>query len=214
MPRSWPVAAKIAAIAEAGVNATDCMPEATDPCVPGPRERVEILGRRPEHAPQLLVGEERLGENGLAVARLEVLGRRLLVAAHVRLEQRALGLHRRALHDVAHVQRVAVAGHHVGAAGVAGRPAPEHVAHRADDVRLDLAQLGPARQRRIVRRLEPRSQRGHLRLDPARERDRLGSSPRTRSTTRASSGRRARASGRTPAASEPRVSEAVRPPSV
>src|SRR5207245_1928536 len=34
MPRSCPVAAKIAAIAEAGVNATDCMPDATAPCVP------------------------------------------------------------------------------------------------------------------------------------------------------------------------------------
>ena len=34
MPRSCPVAAKTAAIALAGVNATDCMPEATAPCVP------------------------------------------------------------------------------------------------------------------------------------------------------------------------------------
>ena len=34
MPRSWPVAAKIAAIAEAGVKATDCIPEATAPWVP------------------------------------------------------------------------------------------------------------------------------------------------------------------------------------
>ena len=34
MPRSCPVAAKIAAIADAGVNATDCMPDATAPCVP------------------------------------------------------------------------------------------------------------------------------------------------------------------------------------
>jgi hypothetical protein len=34
MPRSCPVAAKIAAIADAGVNATDCMPEATAPAVP------------------------------------------------------------------------------------------------------------------------------------------------------------------------------------
>ena len=34
MPRSCPVAAKIAAIAEAGVKATDCMPDATAPCVP------------------------------------------------------------------------------------------------------------------------------------------------------------------------------------
>ena len=34
MPRSWPVAAKTAAIADAGVNATDCIPLATAPCVP------------------------------------------------------------------------------------------------------------------------------------------------------------------------------------
>ena len=34
IPRSWPVAANTAAIAVAGVNATDCMPEATAPCVP------------------------------------------------------------------------------------------------------------------------------------------------------------------------------------
>ena len=33
-PRSWPVAAKTAAIAEAGVKATDCIPDATAPCVP------------------------------------------------------------------------------------------------------------------------------------------------------------------------------------
>ena len=34
MPRSWPVAANTAATAEAGVNATDCIPDATAPCVP------------------------------------------------------------------------------------------------------------------------------------------------------------------------------------
>ena len=34
MPRSWPVQAKIAAIADAGVKAIDCIPEATAPCVP------------------------------------------------------------------------------------------------------------------------------------------------------------------------------------
>ena len=102
----------------------------------GPGERLEILGGRAEHAADLLVGEECLGEHGLAVPRPEVLVRRLLVAAHVRLEDRALGLHRRALHHVAHVQRVGVPRHHVRADRVAGRPAPEHVAHRPDDVRL------------------------------------------------------------------------------
>ncbi len=34
MPMSWPVAVKSAAIAVAGVKATDCIPEATAPCVP------------------------------------------------------------------------------------------------------------------------------------------------------------------------------------
>ena len=34
MPRSWPVAANTAAIADAGVNATDCIPDAIAPCVP------------------------------------------------------------------------------------------------------------------------------------------------------------------------------------
>ena len=34
IPRSWPVAAKTAAIAVAGVKATDCIPEATAPWVP------------------------------------------------------------------------------------------------------------------------------------------------------------------------------------
>ena len=34
MPMSWPVAVNMAAIAVAGVNATDCIPDATAPCVP------------------------------------------------------------------------------------------------------------------------------------------------------------------------------------
>ncbi len=34
IPRSWPVAANTAAIAVAGVKATDCIPEATAPWVP------------------------------------------------------------------------------------------------------------------------------------------------------------------------------------
>ena len=58
-------------------------------------------------------------------------------------------LHGRVLHHVAHVQGVRVAGHHVRPAGVAGRPRPHDVAHRADDVRLDLAQLREGRQARI-----------------------------------------------------------------
>ena len=92
MPRSCPVAAKTAAIALAGVKATDCIPEATAPCVPAQesasRSSAVVCSTRRE----LLVGEERLGDHRLAVARVEVLVRRLLVAAHVRLEDRALGL--------------------------------------------------------------------------------------------------------------------------
>jgi hypothetical protein len=51
---------------------------------------------------------------------------------------RSIGTGRLRLHE-RHVQRVRVAGHHVRAEGVAGREAPEDVAHRADDVRLRLA---------------------------------------------------------------------------
>src|SRR2546430_2606418 len=157
MPRSWPVAAKIAAIAEAGVNATDCMPDATAPCVPAnesssrastlvpstprpassgsgtpartalpcpprPKEGGDGLGgsdreglrargarpgrpgegelervaaRRPRPPPHGVVGERHLCQNRLAVpAALEVAVRRLLVAAHVCLQDRALRLHR------------------------------------------------------------------------------------------------------------------------
>ena len=124
----------------------------------GPRQRLQILGRRPEHAPDLLVREERLGQHRLAVPGLEVLGGRLLVAAHVRLEDRALRLDRRPLHHVRHVQRVGVARHHVRADGVAGRPLPEHVAHRADDVRLRAAKLRALRERR-GRRADSRNAR-------------------------------------------------------
>ena len=77
---------------------------------------------------------------------LEELERGLLVAAHIRLEDRALRLHRSLLQHIAHVQRVAVASHHVRPAGVAGRPRPEHVTHRPDDVRLHLAELRPFRE--------------------------------------------------------------------
>ena len=80
----------------------------------------------------------------------------------------------RSMH-VAHVQRVAVAGHHVRPDRVAGRPRPEHVAHRPDDVRLHLAQLRVPRER--TDRLAPASQSRigvELAFEPARERDRLG----------------------------------------
>ena len=41
-----------------------------------------------------------------------------------------------------------------GPHGVAGRPRPEDVAHRPDDVRLHLAQLRPLRERGVVERGE------------------------------------------------------------
>ena len=63
----------------------------------------------------------------------------------------ALDRHRRLRQDVRHVQRVRVAGHHVRPDGVAGREAPEDVAHRPDDVRLRLAQHRVLRQLRDVR---------------------------------------------------------------
>ena len=75
-----------------------------------PGEVEQVVRARPQHAPDRLVGQRRLGEHRLAVAALEVLERRLLVAAHVRLEDRPLRLHRRALHHVAHVQHVASCG--------------------------------------------------------------------------------------------------------
>ena len=124
---------------------------------PRPRELEQVVDGRPQHAPDRLGVERRLGEHGLAVPGLEELERRLLVAAHVRLEDRPLRLHGRLLHHVAHVQRVAVAGHHVRPAGVAGRPGPEDVAHRPDDVRLHLAQLRPLRERRVVERGQERA---------------------------------------------------------
>ena len=50
MPMSWPVAVKIAAIAVAGVKATDCMPDATAPCVPtkasSTRSSIVVLSTR------------------------------------------------------------------------------------------------------------------------------------------------------------------------
>ena len=185
MPRSWPVAAKTAAIADAGVNATDCMPDATAPCVPAhesaSRSAAVVRSTRRDR----LVGERHLRDHRLAVAGLEELERRLLVAAHVRLEHRALDRHRRVRQHVRHVQRVGVAGHHVRPDRVAGRPAPEHVAHRPDDVRLHLAQHGVARELRQVgssaatRASRRRARRSSARASARRPR------PCRRSTTRA-----------------------------
>ena len=73
MPRSRPVALKIAAIAVAGVNATDCMPDATAPCVPAHDSSSRSSTRRPQHAPHRVVGQRHLGDDRLPVpAALEV----------------------------------------------------------------------------------------------------------------------------------------------
>ena len=91
MPRSWPVAAKIAAIAEAGVKATDCMPGGDGAVRPCKGELEQVVDRRAEDAADGVLAERRFREDGLAVsAALEVAVGRLLVAAHVRLEDRAL----------------------------------------------------------------------------------------------------------------------------
>ena len=111
--------------------------------------------------------QRRLGDHGLPMPGLEELEGRLLVAAHVGLEDRALGPHGRLLHHVAHVQRIGVARHHVRPAGVARRPGPEHVAHRADDVCLDLAQLRPLRERGIVERGQEGAQLVERALEPS-----------------------------------------------
>ncbi len=91
MPRSWPVAAKRAATADAGVNATDCIPDATAPCVPTQARSSKSSDGRAQDAADGLLRERRLRDHGLAVpAPLEVAVRGLLVAAHVRLEDRPL----------------------------------------------------------------------------------------------------------------------------
>src|SRR6266516_4166276 len=143
---------------------------------PGPGELCAILDARLQDPPDGLRRERAFRQHGLAVpAALEVPVRRLLVAAHVRFEDCPPGLHRRVLHHVAHVQGVGVASHHVRPAGVAGRERPHHVAHRADDVRLDLAQLRVLGETRL--RLDaPREPAAHLcdvRVEDARKRDGL-----------------------------------------
>ena len=138
-----------------------------------PRELEQVVDRRPQDAAYGVVGQRRLGEHGLAVAALEVLERRLLVAAHVRLQHDALDRHGRALAHVGHVQDVGVARHHVRADGVTGRPAPEHVAHRADDVRLHLAEARTLGDGGIVDAVEECAQLHDLGLDPLGERQRV-----------------------------------------
>ena len=106
-------------------------------------------------------------------AALEVAVRRLLVAAHVRLENRALRLHGSVVEDVAHVQRVRVPGHHVRPARITGRERPHDVAKRADDVRLDLAQPGVARDPLLVALGQPAPHLGDVRVEEAGELDRV-----------------------------------------
>src|SRR6266516_3928269 len=143
---------------------------------PGPGELCAILDARLQDPPDGLRRERAFRQHGLAVpAALEVPVRRLLVAAHVRFEDCPPGLHRRVLHHVADVQGVGVASHHVRPAGVAGRERPHHVAHRPDDMRLDLAQLrvlGESRLRLDALR-EPAAHLCDVSVEEARERDGL-----------------------------------------
>ena len=130
---------------------------------------------RPEHSRDRLVGQRRLRDHRLAVART---GSTRTTAScrrpcSPRASTRSIGDGRIRQH-VRHVQRVRVAGHHVRADGVAGRQAPEDVAHRPDDVRLHLAQDGVARELRRCRRRAANSRiSATCSLDPARERQRI-----------------------------------------
>ena len=103
---------------------------------PRPGEILEIADARAEDALDRLLGERHFGDHRLAVPLLEVLERRLLVAAHVRLEDHAFDRHRRLRLHERHVQRIRVARHHVRPERVSGRETPEDVAHRPDDMRL------------------------------------------------------------------------------
>src|SRR5215213_2131517 len=135
------------------------------------RELEQVVRRRLQHAADRLVGQRGLRDDGLAVpAALEVAVRRLLVAAHVPLQQRPARRQGRPLRHVGHVQRVAVPRDHVEADRVAGRERVEHVTDRADHVRLDLPQLRVARAPREVRLLEPVPHPFELAVDPAAER--------------------------------------------
>ncbi len=141
---------------------------------PRERELEQVVDRRAEDAPDGLVRQRRLREHGLAVAAaLEVAVGRLLVAAHVRLEDRPLRLHGGVLRHVARVERVRVAGHHVRPARVPGRERPEDVAHGADDVSLDLAQLRVGRDPPLRPVGEPAPHLRDVRVEEAGEPDRL-----------------------------------------
>src|SRR5919201_949770 len=104
---------------------------------------------------------------------LEIAVGRLLVAAHVRLENRALWLDGRMLRDIERVQRIRVARHHVRTARVTGRERPHDVAQRADDVRLDLAQPRVAGDPFLVALVQPTPHLGDVRVEEAREPHRL-----------------------------------------
>ena len=141
---------------------------------PRPRQLEQVVDRRPQHALHRPLVERALREHRLPVAAaLEVAVRRLLVAAHVRLEDRPLRLDRRMLQDVLHIQRVGVTRHHVRAARVARRERPQHVAHRPDDVRLHLAELRVARDPCIRPLVEPPPHLRDVSVEKAREPDRL-----------------------------------------
>jgi hypothetical protein len=141
---------------------------------PRPRQRLEIGGGRAQHPCDRLIGQRHFRDDRLAVTGLEELVRRLLVAAHVRLEHRPLDRHRHVRQDERHVQRIGVARHHVRPDRVPRREPPQHVAHRPDDVRLHLAQHGVARQLRYVRVAQERARVVDAVLDPTRNRERIG----------------------------------------
>ena len=122
-------------------------------------QRHDVRGLHAQHPAQHRVRHVGFRQHRLAVPRLPKEGvARLLVAAHVGFQKdaqrRDARLRGEALRDIGVVQRVGVARHHVRPARVARGEAVQHVTHRADDVRLDLAQNRvPAEQarRRVVR---------------------------------------------------------------
>ena len=185
MPRSWPVAAKIAAIADAGVNATDCMPDATAPCVPAHESA--------SRSAAVVRSTREIASSVSVASAITVLpwpdwknsNDGFLSPPMFASSIDALDRHRRVRQHVRHVQRVRVARHHVRPDGVARRPAPEHVAHRPDDVRLRLAQHGVARQLGDVGRAQELAHLVDVLADPARERRARRRRPCRRSTTRA-----------------------------
>ncbi len=142
---------------------------------PDEGELGQVVERGLEDAADSLIGKGGLGDDRLPVAAaLEVARRRLLVPAHVPLEYCPGRPDRRSLEHEALIERVGVARDHVHAASVAGRVRVHDVAHGADDVRLDLAELGVLGEVGDWLRSQPGLHLLQLTLDPARKLDRLG----------------------------------------